>query len=131
MRTHRIAWLGCLRWTLLLLPLLLTGCASWKTLDPPVADAVSDHEGQRLRVKPKDRGPFVYVGARVESDSIVGDTEALERYAIAIEDVDYVQVRGTENVGTGLVILGVMGAVVALAVIFASTAGPAAGLGAP
>lgn len=122
MLIRSIAWLGCLSSTF-----LLTGCASWRTLDPPVAGAVADHEGQRLRIKPKSRGAFVYVGAHVEADSIVGDTEALERYAIAIEDVDYVQVRGSDNVGTGFVMFGAVAAVVLIVYAFAKGAALAEG----
>ena len=97
------------RWMLaLVIPILLGACSTWTTRPSPVQPVVAEHAGEHVQVKVAGRTAFDLHDIQVAGDSLVGTTGAGERYAVAIEDIEYVRVEETDNVKTGLLILGVM-----------------------
>lgn len=103
--------------------LLLAGCSTWAVSNDSVPTALADHQGDHLRVKVAGRTAFDLHDVETVGDSLVGISGAGARHAVALDDIEYVQVQKTDTVKTGLLMAGVL--VVALAVV-AATASAAA-----
>ena len=107
----------------LVIPLMLTcflsACHKWVPLEAPVEQALSEHHG-KVRLTLED-------GRRVEYGSGPAALAFWHRRAqrdTALSDVPKAEVRKTDVVGTGGVVVGVAAAAIGVAVIAACTSDP-------
>jgi hypothetical protein len=113
------------RMLVLLIPVILSGCSAWATSTDPVPSVVAQHEGDHVRVVVDGKPAYDLHDVQTVGDSLVGRSGAGDRHAVAIADIESLQVQETDGVKTGLLMGGLLvGAIVLLAVV-ASAVGTA------
>lgn len=107
--------------------LAVSACHSWYPQPSPAPDAVVSRNGRGLvRVLRRDQGVTVLANARVVGDSIVGTAGNPPRHdAVALADVERIEIRGTDALETGAVVFGAL----AVAATFVALAAVARGVG--
>ncbi len=116
----------CPRWMqVLVIPVILVGCSTWATSTDPLSRVATEHEGDHVRVKVADRAPFDLYDVQTVGDSLVGRTGSGDRYAVSVDDVEYLQVQKTDTAKTGLLMGGILIVALIVAYVAASAAATA------
>jgi hypothetical protein len=109
----------------LVIPVILVGCSTWATSTGPVPGVAAQHQGDHLRVKVADGEPFDLYDVETVGDSLVGRSEAGDRYAVALDEIQYVQVQETDKLKTGLLMGGIIVGAIFLLAFVATAVGTA------
>ncbi|MGB5302107.1 MAG: hypothetical protein WBO43_08530 [Gemmatimonadota bacterium] len=113
------------RMLVLLIPAILVGCSTWATSTDPVPGVAAAHQGDHVRVVVEGRPAYDLYDVETLGDSLVGRTGAGDRHAVAIADVESMQVQKTDTAKTGLLMGGILIVVLVVAYAVASAAATA------
>ena len=113
------------RMLVLLIPVILVGCSTWATSTDPVPGVAAAHQGDHVRVAVDGRPAFDLYDVETVGDSLVGRSGAGDRHAVALADIESMQVQKTDGVKTGLLMGGILIAVLVVAFAAASAAATA------
>ena len=92
----------------------LSGCVhKWGTLKTSPADYVREEQPSKLRVHLRDGTKLVVVSPEIEADTLTGFVRDTVR-RIPLEDVARVDYRKSDQVGTALIVLLAVGALIAI-----------------
>lgn len=109
----------------LMIPALLVGCSTWAASADPVPDVVAAHQGDHVRVKTAGKPAFDLHDVETVGDSLVGRSGAGDRHAVALADIESVQVQKTDTAKTGLLMGGILVVGIVLIAVVATAVGTA------
>jgi hypothetical protein len=115
----------------LVIPVLLGACTTWAVSPPPVGPVIEQHQGDHVQVKVAGRTAFDMHDIQTIGDSLIGTTGAGDRYAVALDDVEYVRLQETDTAKTGLLMGGVLVATLFVVIVVGSAAATASLAGQP
>jgi hypothetical protein len=109
----------------LVIPVILVGCSTWATSTDPVPGVVAAHQGDHVRVVTDGSSAYDLYDAQTVGDSLVGRSGAGDRHAVALADIQSMQVQKTDGLKTGLLMGGILVAVLVVTYVAASAAATA------